>query len=89
MPALLLALSLPAHILINVYLFFRMCIAGEAISYLRAMRDGIAGLPGLSKDRRQRQKTRDVKTATLASALTWSPLKIMKREADIRTTDSI
>ena len=86
MPAPLLIATLPFHFAVNVYLFVRFCFVGEASSYARAMRDGFAGLPSLTNDRKNRQTSRVATVLSIARALTWSPLKVMRRQADIRET---
>jgi GT2 family glycosyltransferase len=84
MPAPLLALTLAFHLIVNLYLLARFTVSGGAGAYLRAMRDAAQGLPALWPDRRTRQRERTASVSDIARALTWSPGKVMRKEADIR-----
>lgn len=83
MPASLLLATLPFHLAMNLALLVRHALTNSLGAYMRAMIDGVKGLPGLSADRRLRQRTRKASLGGIASALTWSPLKMARREADI------
>ncbi|PQA88543.1 glycosyltransferase family 2 protein [Hyphococcus luteus] len=85
MPLPLLVLTAPFHLLLNLYLLGRFTVSGGAGSYLRAMKDAAKGLPEIWERRKARQRAREASVADIARALTWSPLKMMRREADIRT----
>lgn len=85
MPAAILLVTLPFHAATNVYLLMRFTISGGARAYLRAMRDALAGLAPILRERHVRQRQRVESAAAIARALTWSPLKVMRRAADIRT----
>lgn len=84
MPLIYLVPTAPFHLLANMYLLMRFMAVGGLRAYLRALRDGFGGLPGLKARRRERLSARKSSLIALARALTWSPLKPMRREADIR-----
>ncbi len=84
MPMPLLIATLPFHLLVNLYLVVRFSISGGVKSYLRAVKDAVKGLPEIWALRHGRQRGRKASVAEIARALTWSPMKVMRREADIR-----
>lgn len=84
MPAPLLLLLTPFNILTNLYLLARAIPAGFGGAYWRAFRDGYLGLGTVMKKRRAVQRARKASWLRIAKSLTWSPVKVSKREADIR-----
>ncbi len=86
MPLIFLVPTLPFHFLTNIYLLFRLGIAGNSRPYLKAMRDAHLALPSLLKKRQKRQRERAVSLMDLARIMTWSPLKPARKEADLLPT---
>lgn len=84
MPALLYWPLAPARLLADLYLYTRLRRVGSGNAYLRAMRDGYGALPRLGATRRSIQRSRKIGTAALASMLTWSPARLLRRQADVR-----
>ena len=84
MPLILLILTFPFHLLVNVYLAVRAFTVGIGKPFLHAMRDGYAALPRLMKERRTIQASRIASIADIARALTWSPLKVSRRAQDLK-----
>ncbi len=84
MPAPLLLLLTPFNILTNLYLLARALPAGFARAYFRAFRDGYLGLGTVMKKRRAVQRARNASWLRIAKSLTWSTVKVSKREADVR-----
>jgi len=84
MPTPLLIATAPFHVLVNIYLFFRLALAGGARAYLRGVRDALKGLAGQNAGRRRIQETRQTSLSALASALCWSPIKVARRAPDLR-----
>lgn len=84
MPLPLLLATLPMHVALNVSALLRFALSGGGPAYLRALKDAAAGLPAIWRLRQARQRARKASIADIARALTWSPLKMMRREADIR-----
>lgn len=82
--SMLLVFSSPWHIANNTYFLFRFAIAEKLRPYLRALKDAISGLPDQVAARKRVQESRSISTIETASLLTWSPLKLMQRKADIR-----
>jgi N-acetylglucosaminyl-diphospho-decaprenol L-rhamnosyltransferase len=83
MPLALLIVTVPFQALANIYLLARFALLGEAKPYLRAMRDGFAGLPAQTAARREIQRTRKISLGALAKVLTWSPVKLFQKRAKI------
>ncbi|MEQ8178422.1 MAG: glycosyltransferase family 2 protein [Amphiplicatus sp.] len=74
----------PFRFAVDLYLLIRHSLLGNAAAYLKALRDGYCGLAALRARRRAIQKGRRIGLRELARALTWSPLKVMRRESDLR-----
>lgn len=74
----------PFRFATDIYLLVRHSLLGNGISYLKAMRDGYGGLERLRSRRRDLQRTRAAGWRDVARMLTWSPLKVMRRESDLR-----
>ncbi|MEO1659095.1 MAG: glycosyltransferase family 2 protein [Pseudomonadota bacterium] len=88
MPAVLLVPTLPVHLVLNMYLAIRFSFRGGVRAYLRAMRDAI-GMVYANRDRRRElQSTRKISILELATALTWSPVKLATRSPDLRPVGS-
>ncbi len=51
---------------------------------LRGLAAGLAGLGPAWRQRRDLQRRRRVSLATLAAALTWNPLRFLRRDPDLR-----
>ncbi len=83
MPLALLFVSAPFQVFANIYLLARFIFLGEAKPYLRAMRDGFAGLPAQTAARLKIQRTRKISLGKLVKTLTWSPIKLFRKQADI------
>ncbi|MEM9749850.1 MAG: glycosyltransferase family 2 protein [Pseudomonadota bacterium] len=56
----------------------------ELRAIIRGVRDGLKGLPVIWRDRRAISRLRTARLGDIARALTWSPMKLARREADIR-----
>ncbi|WDI32491.1 glycosyltransferase family 2 protein [Hyphococcus flavus] len=84
MPLPLLIATAPFHYFANTYFAFRFLLIGKGTAYFRALRDAHRDLRETFAARRKRQLTRKAKTCEIARALTWSPFKVMTRNADIR-----
>ncbi|WP_428406971.1 glycosyltransferase family 2 protein [Hyphococcus sp.] len=84
MPLPLLIATAPFHFLLDLLLFAMTALRGEGRAYLRALRDGYGGLPGLSAERRKRQQERTASAADIARALVWSPVQLLHRSPHIR-----
>ncbi|MFC2950924.1 glycosyltransferase family 2 protein [Marinicaulis aureus] len=87
MPAALYWASAPLRLIADTALFVKAAAAGEAGAYLKAMRDGYGGLGALREDRRKIAALRRKSGAAIAAALCWSPVKFLRREADLRPLD--
>ncbi len=87
MPAALYWLTAPLRVIADMALFVKAAAAGEAGAYMRAMRDGYGGLGAFREDRRTIAALRQKSGAAIAAALCWSPVKFLRREADLRPLD--
>ena len=83
-PLPLLIPTAPFHIIFNLYLLVRFTLEGHARPYLRALIDATMGLPAQNASRRRIQQTRRAGLGTLVRSMTWSLLKVMRKEADIK-----
>jgi len=77
----------PFHLCINAMMLIRAYLVGYGPAYWRGIRDGYAGLKNFREARKEIQKVRRVSTFTIARAITWSPLKILTRQADLRRVE--
>lgn len=83
MPGLFYWPLLPFQLAANLYLLARSFSVGAGKPYWRALKDGYLGLGAFREDRRRLQRARSVKLSELAQRLTWSPLKVSRRMADL------
>ncbi|MEL7030183.1 MAG: hypothetical protein AAGL49_13485, partial [Pseudomonadota bacterium] len=83
-PLALILLTAPVHVVIVLILIVMAAPRGELRPILTGLRDGIRALPSVWRDRRSVQRERRLTTPAVARMLTWSPRKLLKREADIR-----
>lgn len=88
MPGLIYWPLFPVRLLADFCLCVRAISTGVGRAYLRAFRDGYLGLDRLLADRRRLQEGRTASLASIAAALTWSPLKALRREAALRMIPS-
>tara|TARA_R110000868_G_scaffold43693_6_gene146732 strand:- start:6834 stop:7895 length:1062 start_codon:yes stop_codon:yes gene_type:complete len=84
MPLALLLLTLPAHILISVYLIFRSAMFGCFVSTLRGTWHGFRYALKIRSDNQWRPRTRKVSLWSLARSMTWNPLRMNRRQPDVR-----
>lgn len=83
-PLVVLILTAPFHMMFNTYLLARFALEGQARPYLKALKDAVLGLSGQTAARRRIQRERKVGLAQLVRAMTWSLVKVVRKEADIR-----
>lgn len=84
MPLSILVLTLPMHLVLNVYLAIRFSFSGGVMAYLRGMRDAVGMVYRQRGRRKEIQLEKKISTRQLAAALTWSPLKLATRSPDLR-----
>lgn len=84
MPLSILILSLPVHIMVNIYLAVRFSLNGQLPAYLRAIKDAIAGIPQQLRSRKTSAAHHQYAMKELISVMTWSPLKVARRQADLK-----
>ncbi|MGE0744758.1 MAG: glycosyltransferase family 2 protein [Rhodospirillales bacterium] len=84
MPAALLWPCLPLFALAHLPLLALAARHGQARAALRGVRDGLGGLGALAAARREVQRSRRIGVVALMSALTWSPVGIVRRRAAMR-----
>jgi N-acetylglucosaminyl-diphospho-decaprenol L-rhamnosyltransferase len=86
MPPALFWPMLPAHLLMTAVLAVRSAIKGELPIFARAIKDGFAGLPRTIAKRREIQSGR---RASIAGALSWSPIAGARRRPVVRPAASL
>ncbi len=84
MPLTLLIPTLPLHIGMVLLLALKDTLKGKAGIVWPALWAGLTGLGPILRDRKLIQKTRQISALRLAKSLTWSPLKIARRDPDPR-----
>lgn len=83
-PSAALYLLAPIHIAVNFVMLLRAIAAGQGDAYWRGLRDGFSGLAVFQKEKRALAGKHKLSTGGILRALTWSPLKLIRRGADIR-----
>lgn len=84
MPSTLYWAFAPARGMMDLVLFMKMLTLGAHRPYLRALRDARAGRRAYRAARRQIQSARKISSLGLLPFLTFSPLKLFRREAVLR-----
>lgn len=84
MPAQIFWPALPFHVLVNLYLLARFSLIGSGPAYGRALVGALNGLGRVWRERRSTARARIAKVGAIARALTWSPIKLARRQADVR-----
>ncbi|GJL92360.1 glycosyltransferase family 2 protein [Hyphococcus sp.] len=89
MPTPLYWTTAPLRLVTDIALFVKAAAIGEAGAYIKAMRDGYGGLGAFRDDRRKISALRGRSGAAIAAALCWSPLKLLRRRADLRPLSDV
>lgn len=84
MPLPLLVLTAPAQVAVTLILTLIFAFRGYGGTYLRAVRDALSAMPGMASDRARLQLSRRASIAAVAKPMTWSPVRFLKRDADIQ-----
>ncbi len=79
MPGVLFWPLLPFHLAALAYLLVRAVPRGQAGLTCRALRDALGGMGATWRERRALQAARTAPAFRIARALTWSPLKYLRR----------
>ena len=87
-PAPVLLVSLPYFLCMNLMSLAACAFAGQGGAYLRAMRDAAAGLAQQMTARQRIQAARKISAWEACAMLTWSPIALFRRRADIRAIHS-
>jgi len=85
LPATALIALAPVHIGVNLVMLARSAMIGRAGAHWRGLRDGVAGFGRLKQARAKIQNERMISTIAILQSMTWSPLKLWTRSADIRS----
>lgn len=83
-PPILLWLTLPGHLLVNLAFLLRSVWHGRFRETWKGTRDGLAGWSWIRAERRRLAKSRKVGSWKIAQAMTWSPVKLIRRAPDVR-----
>jgi len=84
MPLPLLILLVPAHAAVSLLVIAQAARKGVLTATVRGMAAGLEGLPAVWRKRAAVQRTRRVSLIRLLGAFTWSPLKMVGRDGDVR-----
>lgn len=84
MPAAVFWPALPFHLTVNLYLLARLTLIGSGPAYVRALGAAISGLPRVWRARLVEQSKRKADVREIWRMLTISPLRLARRQADIR-----
>lgn len=77
-----LLLLTPIHVLTNGVMLARAALSGKGAAYWRGLRDGLKAKALFKKEKGAAEKK--LGAGAVLSLLTWSPIKLMRRGADIR-----
>jgi N-acetylglucosaminyl-diphospho-decaprenol L-rhamnosyltransferase len=92
MPLPLLMISVPFHGAALFWMTLRAAFRTNGFAEIRAMWRGVAdalrGLGPVLRKRREIQRSATVGWLTIARAMTWSPLRYLRRRADLRPLDT-
>jgi GT2 family glycosyltransferase len=83
-PPLLLAATLPYHLVITCLLFASHAKRRELRAPLRGLAAALKGLPLAMRMRREAQATRTAGSWEIARALAWSPMALIRRDPVVR-----
>jgi len=81
--AVLLALA-PIHLAVDLLMLARAAAGGAGAAYWRGLRDGIAAMRTVRMAGAEARKEKKISNKEIIRLLTWSPVKLMRRAADIR-----
>ncbi|MGV6801596.1 MAG: glycosyltransferase family 2 protein [bacterium] len=84
MPGALFWLLWPVHMLINFLFLIRSFLSGTGKAYWRGLQDGMFASPHLWTQRQDIQAQRTVSLWRVARSFCWSPVKLLRRGADLR-----
>ena len=76
--------ALPFHLLVNLYLLVRLTLIGSGGAYARALGAAWKGLPAVWRKRRELQRAREANVRDIVRMLTFSPIRLARRQADVR-----
>lgn len=85
MPLLPLCVFLLPHVGLSLAFLLRAVFKHHFDAAFRGTMDGIAGLPDIMAKRRRIQAGRTISSWQLLTSMTWSPLKFLTRDTDVRT----
>jgi len=88
-PPLLLWLTLPFHVLATLGAWMRAVGQGHGGPVTRGLRDGLKGLPGIWRSRRDIQGRRQASSAAIAAMMVWSPFDAVARRGRLRAPSDL
>ncbi len=84
MPLLALFMLMPVHILMSLITLLVAAKHGTFVATLRGYSDGLMGLGQIVLDRRILAKSKNTSSLEILRALSWSPIALLRRNADVR-----
>lgn len=85
-PFWLLVVTLPGHIALTIVILLRGLLTKRAKDTWRGIWAALHGAGPILRDRKALKERRKVSTASLISAMTWNPLTMLQRKADVRNS---
>jgi GT2 family glycosyltransferase len=83
-PPLLLALTLPFHLLATIGVWLRATFNGYAGPVERGLEDALKGLPDIWRSRQPVQRTRRAGSDEIAAMMVWNPFDALHRRGRLR-----
>lgn len=84
MPSPLFHVLLIPHLLVTLGILLKESLAGRGAAGLAGLWDGLKGLKPILRERRNVQRTRRALVLSIAKAMTWSPIKMIRKRHDVR-----
>jgi GT2 family glycosyltransferase len=90
LPGLIFWGMLPLRVFADASLLIRFALVRRGVRpYLKALRDGYLRLAELRTERAARSRGVEVSSVDIARMLTWSPVKLARRQADLRNIHNV
>lgn len=83
-PLWLLVITLPGHIVLTAMILLRGLVTKRAKDTWRGIWAALKGVRPILRDRKTLKARRRVSTVSLVSAMSWNPLTMLQRKADVR-----
>jgi len=89
MPLALFIVTFPAFLILNAVILFRGLQTGRFRDTWDGTRDAVVGMVPVLRKRASTQARRKISNLSLASAMSWSPLRMLKRSTHVRPLERL